>query len=216
MADIKKIVAVNASPRVGWNTDSIVKAAMKAASDAGCVTEYFNLYKLEQYTGCRSCFGCMLEGHEGHCVVKDGLTPVLDTIRESDGLIIGTPNYFSEPTAVFRAIFERLIFQYLTYERERVSSSTRKIPVLFIMTSNAPEDFYDRAGYTEIIDRVCGPIETHIGPVTRLIVSDTLQVRDYSRYKWTYFDPEHKKERHDSVFPEDLKRAYEIAGRMFG
>ena len=68
----------------------------------------------------------------------------------------------------------------------------------------------------EIIDRVCGPIETHIGPVTRLIASDTLQVNDYSRYKWTYFDAEHKKERHEKVFPQDLLQAYEIAQRLFG
>ncbi|MBR2671415.1 MAG: flavodoxin family protein [Oscillospiraceae bacterium] len=216
MAEVKKIVAVNASPRTGWNTDRLVREAEKGAQDIGCETHYFNLYKLEQYTGCRSCFGCMLEGHEGHCVVKDGLTPVLDAIRESDGLIIGTPNYFSEPTAAFRALFERLVFQYLTYERERVSSSTRKIPVLFIMTSNAPLHYYDRAGYTEIIDRVCGPIETHIGPVTRLIASDTLQVNDYSRYKWTYFDAEHKKERHEKVFPQDLLQANETAKRLFG
>ena len=43
------------------------------------------------------------ETFKGHCVCRDGLTPVLDAIRESDGLIIGSPNYLSEMTASFRA-----------------------------------------------------------------------------------------------------------------
>ena len=57
----------------------------------------------------------------GHCICKDGLTQVLDAIREADGLIIGSPNYLSEMTASFRALYERLIFQNLTYNLDRPS-----------------------------------------------------------------------------------------------
>ncbi len=111
----KKIVVVNAGPRKGWNTDLLLTEAAKGAEEAGAEIIRFDLFKLERYTGCISCFGCKRDQFKGHCVCRDGLTPVLDAIRESDGLIIGSPNYLSNVTASFRALYERLIFQNLTY-----------------------------------------------------------------------------------------------------
>lgn len=134
-----KIVAVNAGPRTGWNTDTLISEAIKDAESAGAVVERFDLFKLKRYTGCISCFGCKKEKFKGHCICKDGLTPVLDAIREADGLIIGSPNYLSEMTASFRALYERLIFQNLTYNKETPCCNQHPIPALVIMTSNAPD-----------------------------------------------------------------------------
>lgn len=114
----KKIVVVNAGPRKGWNTDTLLSEAAKGAESAGADIISFDLFRLERYTGCISCFGCKKEKFKGHCICRDGLTPVLDAIRESDGLIIGSPNYLGNLTASFRALYERLIFQNLTYNME--------------------------------------------------------------------------------------------------
>ena len=111
---MKKIIAVNAGPRIGWNTDTLIKEASKGAESAGAEIVRFDLFRLERYTGCISCFACKKEKFKGHCMCRDGLTPVLDAIREADGLIIGSPNYLGDMTASFRALYERLIFQYLT------------------------------------------------------------------------------------------------------
>lgn len=111
----KKIVAVNAGPRKGWNTDTLVSEAAKGAEASGTEIIRFDLFRFEKYTGCISCFGCKKEKFKGHCVCKDGPTPVLDAIRSAEGFIIGSPNYLSEMTASFRALYERLIFQSLTY-----------------------------------------------------------------------------------------------------
>ena len=105
----KKIIAVNAGPRKGWNTDTLIDEAIKGAQSTGAEVEKFNLFRLEKYTGCVSCFGCKKEKYKGYCIRKDGLTEVLDAIREADGLIIGSPNYLGELTASFRALYERLI-----------------------------------------------------------------------------------------------------------
>lgn len=64
---------------------------------------------------------------------------MLDAIREADGLIIGSPNYLSNMTASFRALYERLIFQNLTYNAQKPCCNEQPIPVLLIMTSNAPD-----------------------------------------------------------------------------
>ena len=97
----KKIIAVNASPRKGWNTDTLIMEAAGGAESAGAEVQKFDLFRLDRYTGCISCFGCKREKFKGHCICRDGLTQVLDAIRESDGLIIGSPNYLSEMTASF-------------------------------------------------------------------------------------------------------------------
>ena len=41
--------------------------------------------------------------------------------------------------ASFRALYERLIFQNLTYNLEAPCCNEHPIPVLFMMTSNAPD-----------------------------------------------------------------------------
>ena len=204
---MRKIIAVNAGPRKGWNTDTLITEASKGAESAGAVIERFDLFKLERYTGCISCFGCKKERHKGHCVCRDGLTPVLDAIREADGLIIGSPNYLGNLTASFRALYERLIFQYLTYSSEHPCCNIHPIPVLLIMTSNAPDTMYK--GLIESYQQTMGAF---VGPTQALISGDTLQLKDYNKtdWPWSYFDPEAKKERHERVFPEEMKKAFEM------
>ena len=208
----KQIVVVNAGPRKGWNTDTLITEAANGAEASGAKIIRFDLFRLEKYTGCISCFGCKKEKFKGHCVCKDGLTPVLDTIRSADGLIIGSPNYLSEMTASFRALYERLIFQSLTYNLETPCVNQNVIPVLLIMTSNAPDSSYRGLlnNYQQTLSRFVGPTEVFVS-------GNTLQLKDYSKtdWQWTMFDPTAKKERHDTVFPQECRKVYEISEAMF-
>lgn len=207
----KKIVVVNAGPRKGWNTDTLLEEAAKGAESAGARIQKFDLFRLEKYTGCISCFGCKKEKNMGHCICRDGLTPVLDAIRESDGLIIGSPNYLSEMTASFRALYERLIFQNLTYNTETPCCNQHPIPVLLIMTSNAPDNLYLGLvrNYQQVLSRFVGPTEIFVS-------GDTLQLKDYSKtdWPWTLFNPEVKKLRHETVFPEHCKQVNEMGAAL--
>ena len=115
---MKKIIAVNGSPRSGWNTDLLVREAAAGAAANGAEVEIIDLYKLEKFTGCISCFGCKTDGHPGRCVCRDGLYEVLEKIRQADGLILGSPVYLGDISAGLRALYERLIFQYITYKTE--------------------------------------------------------------------------------------------------
>ena len=207
----KRIIAVNAGPRTGWNTETLISEASEGAVSAGAEVERFNLFKLEKYTGCISCFGCKKERFKGHCICKDGLTPVLDAIREADGLIIGSPNYLGNLTASFRALYERLIFQNLTYNVQSPCCNEHPIPVLLIMTSNAPDTMYGNlmAGYQQTLNRFVGPTEV-------LVSGDTLQLRDYSKtdWPWTLFNPEEKQHRHETIFPQECRKAYEMGAAL--
>ena len=207
----KKIVAVNAGPRKGWNTDNLIDEAIRGAESAGAQVQKFDLFRLEKYTGCISCFGCKREKNKGHCICRDGLTPVLDAIREADGLIIGSPNYLGELTASFRALYERLIFQNLTYNAETPCCNQNILPVLLIMTSNAPD-----YGYKALLQNYQRTMERFVGPTEVLVSGDTLQLKDYSKtdWEWSIFDPESKKQRHETVFPEERRKAYELGAEL--
>ena len=202
----KTILAVNAGPRKGWNTDTLITEASRGAEAAGAVVRRFDLFRLERYTGCISCFGCKRERNKGRCVCRDGLTPVLDAIRAADGLILGSPNYLSELTASFRALYERLIFQNLTYQTEAPCCNQRPIPVLLIMTSNAPD-----TAYLGLLKNYQQVLSAFVGPTELFVSGETLQLRDYSKtdWPWTLFDPEARKRRHETVFPQECRRAYE-------
>ncbi len=211
---MKTVVAINASPRTEWNTGTLIREAAKGAEAEGAEVKIFDLYKLEKYTGCISCFCCKLAPNEGKCICKDGLAPVLDAIRNADGLILGTPSYLGDVSAGFRALYERLIFQSLTYNTGHRSYNDRKIPVLFIMTSNSPKGFYALAGYRKMLKGYRKSLDAFVGNTKLFIAGNTLQVKDYSRFKWTMFDPEAKKERHDKVFPEERKKVFALGAKM--
>lgn len=207
----KKIIAVNAGPRKGWNTDTLITEASKGAESAGALVEKFDLFKLDRYTGCISCFGCKREKNKGHCVCRDGLTEVLDKIREADGLILGSPNYLGEMTASFRALYERLVFQNLTYNRETPCCNRKKIPVLLIMTSNAPDSFY-----MDLMRNYQQTLGGFVGPTEILVSGDTLQLSDYSKldWEWSMFDPAAKKQRHETVFPQECAKAFNMGAAL--
>ncbi len=80
------------------------------------------------------------------------------------------------------------------------------IPVLLIMTSNAPDHSYLDLprNHQQTLTRFVGP--------TRVFVSgDTLQIRDYTKTDWPwYFDGEAKHRRHETVFPEECKKVYQM------
>ena len=207
----KRIIAVNAGPRKGWNTDTLIVEAARGAESAGAEVQKFDLFRLEKYTGCISCFGCKKEKNMGHCIYRDGLTPVLDAIREADGLIIGSPNYLSEMTASFRALYERLIFQNLTYNVETPCCNQHPIPVLLIMTSNAPDNMYMGLvrNYQQVLSRFVGPTEIFVS-------GDTLQLKDYSKtdWPWTLFNPEAKQQRHETVFPLHCRQVFDMGAAL--
>ena len=210
-----KVIAVNASPRPTWNTAQLVREAAQGAQDAGAEVEVVDLYKLEPFTGCRSCFHCMTEKRYDTCVIKDGLAETLAKIRDADGLILGSPNYFGRPTAGFRALYERLCFQHLTYNPEKPSSNEHPIPVLFIMTSNAPEEAYGALGYEAMIEEHVRTLQMLVGPVKTFISGNTLQTARYDRFNWPMFDVAAKQQRHEEVFPQELAQVRELATSMW-
>jgi multimeric flavodoxin WrbA len=52
-----KLIALNGSPRKGWNTERLLRKAMEGAETLGAETELIQLYD-QAFKGCVSCFAC--------------------------------------------------------------------------------------------------------------------------------------------------------------
>ena len=110
-------------------------------------------------------------------------------------------------TASFRALYERLVFQNLTYNRETPCCNEHPIPVLLIMTSNAPD-----TAYTGLLENYRQTLSHFVGPTDVFVSGDTLQLKDYSKtdWPWSIFNPQSKQDRHENVFPQECKRAFDM------
>ena len=206
-----KTVIVNASPRKNWNTAQLLKEAKKGAEKEGHKVEYYDLYDLN-FSGCRSCLACKRKGiaEPCKCYWKDGLTPLLEKIWDSDRLIAGTPIYYSEPSAGFRAFLERLTFPAMSYN-DYTSVFKGYVDVDVFLTMNAPLEYYKQA-YESRFKEYFAPLRFLNGKTRLIPVCDTLQVKDYSKYDMAGFSEEHKKSVHDSEFQKELDKAFKVGG----
>jgi multimeric flavodoxin WrbA len=211
----KKFVAINGSPRKGWNTHALVTSAMEGAAAAGAETKLFNLYDLK-YTGCLSCFGCKRVGsdHVGRCVLKDGLRPLLGALDACDAFVIGSPIYIGEVTAATRALIERLTFQYITYQADIPTFKKTRPEVGLIYTMNVPESALDELGYSAKFAAYESLFDRVIGPAQSLISTETWQTKDYSKYGITFVDEAERVKRHETVFPEDIQKARDLGAAL--
>ena len=198
------VVAINGSPRKGWNTAGILQAALEQAQRQGAATALYHLYDLH-YTGCRSCFACKhIRGFFlGRCALKDDLTSILQQILAADVVLLGSPIYFGDITASMRALLERLWFPSLNYDKERTVNYRRNVMFGLIFTMNLA----DTSLYDGLYQQLTGNMERLAGPTEVLAVGDTLQFPDYSQYRSTLFDAEKKLQHHETQFPQEKQRA---------
>lgn len=210
-----KLVAVNGSPRKQWNTAQLLGKAVEGAKAAGMDVKLVHLYDLD-YKGCTSCFACKRIGGKsyGRCVLRDGLTPLLDEIHDADALVVGSPIYLMAETGETRSFMERVGFQYLRYADPPATLFPRHIRTAFIYTMNVDDETVKAMGIRERMEVSAYFFERVFGSCEMQFCADTLQFDDYAAYDNTRFDPDAKMKRHREVFPHDLARAFELGKRM--
>lgn len=205
-----KVIAVNGGARKGWNTHMMLEKALEGAASKGAQTEMVNLYDID-FRGCIGCLGCKRKGGEpGRCVIKDALKPVLDRAHECDAIILGSPIYIGEVTGELRSFLERLVFQYISYDKMHENLFKRKIKTAFFFTTNCPENAYDTVGYTKLFDDYAQFLSRIFGECRTLTASETWQIDDYDKYYMGMFDVPARRKRREEVFPEDLRKAFAI------
>lgn len=211
-----RIIGINGSPRKKWNTATLLEHALAGASAQGAATELIHLYDL-RYQGCRSCFACKLKtgNSYGACALGDDLKPVLERIAAADALILGSPIYYGHVTGEMRSFLERLLFQYLVYDRNYSSLRPHDFPVTMIYTMNLNESGLEARNYPLILGSMESAIQRTLGGELRsLYVTDTMQFDYYDKYDVTAFDGKHKRQRHETELPKDCQKASELGAAL--
>ncbi len=208
-----KAIAINGSPRKGWNTDMILQAALKGAADAGAEVEMIHLYELN-FTGCKSCFACKLKGAETcKCFLKDDLSPVLDKILSADAVFFGTPIYFGEITSQMHALIERLNFILMTYDDYTKKLFHGKVNTACFYTMNVWQEGFEKM-YAERMKQSFRVLDKLNGIREEYACCDTYQFSNYALYQSASFSEEHKRKMREEQFPKDLEAAYQIGQKL--
>jgi len=208
-------MAINGSPRKTWNTATLLQKSVEGAVAQGAATELIHLYDLT-FRGCVSCFACKTKDGEsyGRCAVKDGLSPILEKVLETDVLILGSPIYFGSVTGEIQSFLERLQFPFLTYTDPPASIFPGKLRTGFIFTLGADESMAKERGFDARIAMHEFILKMIFGNSETLSCYDTYQFEDYSKVFAPRWDPEKKAKRRAEVFPKDCERAFEMGKRL--
>lgn len=101
-----KVVAFNGSARKDGNTAILINYVLGELEKEGIETEMIQLagQTIRGCTACRTCF----EKKNQRCVVdNDIVNECIAKMIEADGIILGSPVYFSDITAELKALIDR-------------------------------------------------------------------------------------------------------------
>ena len=104
-----KVVAFNGSARKDGNTAILLKRVLKVLEAQGIETELIQLagQQIHGCTACRTCF----ETKNQRCIIEsDNVNTYIQKMAEADGVILGSPTYFSMMSPELKALIDRAGF----------------------------------------------------------------------------------------------------------
>jgi multimeric flavodoxin WrbA len=101
-----KVVAFNGSARKDGNTAILIRRVLKVLEKEGIETELVQLAG-ELIHGCTACRTCYETKNE-RCVIEDDkVNEYVQKMKDADGIILGSPTYFSMMTPEMKALIDR-------------------------------------------------------------------------------------------------------------
>jgi len=103
-----KVIAINGSPRKDGNTFHLISKVFEALNGAGVETEIVQIGG-KKIRGCTACGACF-EKKNGKCVIDDDFNEAFGKMASAEGIILGSPTYFTDVTAEMKALIDRAGF----------------------------------------------------------------------------------------------------------
>lgn len=101
-----KVLMINGSPNVKGCTFTALSEVAKALNENQIETEIFQIGN-KVIRGCTSCQSCM---ETGKCVFNDFVNEFAPVFEKCDGLVIGSPVYYSSPNGTVLSFLDRLFY----------------------------------------------------------------------------------------------------------
>ncbi len=104
-----KVVAFNGSPRKDGNTALLINYVFEELKKEGIETEMVQLAG-KRLRGCTACYECYRKKNRRCAVEDDVVNQCIEKMIEADGIILGSPTYFTDVTAEMKALIDRAGF----------------------------------------------------------------------------------------------------------
>ena len=126
------ILILSGSPRRGGNTELLVEAFVKGASQKHHV-EVVSVhdYKVNPCMGCNACF----KNKNNACIQKDDMPLIYEKMAVADMLVIASPVYFYGLSAQLKAVIDRF------HNPIRDTFHIKKTALLLVGAASLPELF---------------------------------------------------------------------------
>ncbi len=101
-----KVLAINGSPRKNGNTSILLNTVIEELQQNGIETEFFQLGG-KKIRGCSACGKCRELLNQRCSNDNDVLNECLEKMLAAEGILLGSPTYFSDVTAEMKALIDR-------------------------------------------------------------------------------------------------------------
>ena len=206
-----KLIAICGSARKHGSTQAMLKQTIKGAQSVGAEAEFINLFDLN-YKDCIGCNSCKLDDSRfyGRCNVNDGLKSVFERIEKADILVLGSPVYYGNLSGQMLSFTDRLLYQYLDFGNTDLRINRKKFKMALIATMNVNDKICAQRGHDIMLKNFAAMLAGSLGSCELLMLTDTLQFDDYSKYIYPISDREEKAKRVERISAEDLSKAFEL------
>ena len=101
-----KVVAINGSPRKDGNTFFLLTHVLELLKGKGIETELIQIGG-QKVQGCLACYQCFKKKNS-HCSNDtDCINNCIDAMLSADGILLGSPTYFSNVSTAIKALIDR-------------------------------------------------------------------------------------------------------------
>ena len=104
-----KVIAFNGSARKNGNTAFLINVVLEELQKEGIETEHIQMAG-QKIQGCRACYLCRKNKDKQCSVTDDAANEYIAKMLEADGIILGSPVYFTDVTAEMKALIDRAGF----------------------------------------------------------------------------------------------------------
>lgn len=103
-----KVIAINGSPKKNGNTYEAIKAVAAELEKENIEVEIIHIGN-KKISGCLGCGGCARNQNE-KCVIDDQANEWIQKMKEAEGIILGSPVYYSAMAGNMKAFLDRAFY----------------------------------------------------------------------------------------------------------